>query len=128
MTRCVDAVRDAFAKGELDDIQSYVGPRIETIRGLLSPAGDREFVRGDSNDDGLVDISDAVAVLLYLFEGAATPSCPDAADGDDSGAIDLTDSVYVLQYLFSQGPQPPAPFPLPGADPTPSDPFGCPGP
>ena len=38
----------------------------------------------------------------------------------------VTDSVYVLQYLFSQGPDLPAPFPLPGMDPTPSDPYGCP--
>ncbi len=82
------------------------------------------FIRGDANDDGALDVSDAVADLLYLFAGASAP-CLDALDANDSGAIDISDAVYVLSYLFAAGPPPPQPFPVRGADPTDTDPLDC---
>jgi len=79
------------------------------------------FVRGDANEDGRVDLSDAVAILAYLFRGAASPPCVDRLDVNDSGKIDVADSVYLLGYLFTGGPPPPPPFPDAGPDPTPDD-------
>jgi len=71
------------------------------------------FRRGDAGapPDGQVDISDAIAVLGYLFQGSAAPGCLDAADADDSGEIDLTDPIYVLSFLFQAGTAPPSPGP-----------------
>jgi hypothetical protein len=77
------------------------------------------FLRGDANTDQKVDISDAVAVLNYLFLGGVSPQCLDAADTDDSGDLNLTDAVYLLMHLFLGGDPPPSPFPDPGPDPTP---------
>lgn len=48
-------------------------------------------------------MSDAVAVLLYLFAGNAAPPCLKSADADDSGEINVTDPVRMLQYLFQGG-------------------------
>lgn len=76
------------------------------------------FIRGDSNQDGAVDLSDAVATLGFLFVGAAAPTCLDAADADDTGAIDLTDAVYTLIWLFQGGSAPPPPHDECGQDPT----------
>ena len=76
------------------------------------------FVRGDANGDWIVDVSDAVATLLYLFHGR-TLRCADAADFDDSGTVGLTDAILGLDYLFRDGAPPPAPFPEIGLDPTP---------
>ena len=43
------------------------------------------FRRGDSNVDSIVDISDAVHVLGFLFLGDPKElACQDAADADDS--------------------------------------------
>lgn len=78
------------------------------------------FVRGEANGDGVVDLSDAVTVLLYLFADLSV-SCVDALDANDSGALDLADTVYLLTYLFADGPAPPAPFPGSGEDPTADD-------
>lgn len=83
------------------------------------------FVRGEVNDDGLVNIADAVGVLNYLFLGSAAPRCLKAADTDDDGAINLTDAVYLLGYLFLGGPPPPPPHPSAGDDPT-ADDLPCP--
>ncbi len=76
------------------------------------------FVRGDANDDGKVDISDAIFTLGCLFQGTRCPECPDAADIQDDGALDISDPIALLNYLFLEGPRPSAPFPDCGLDPT----------
>jgi hypothetical protein len=76
------------------------------------------FRRGDCNDDGKVDISDAVFNLSWRFLGGQSPSCVKSCDADDSEAIDITDAIYALTFLFLGGPAPPAPYPGCGPDPT----------
>lgn len=76
------------------------------------PAGG-VFHRGDSDQNGNVELTDAIQVLGFLFLGSETrvPECRDAADADDNGEIQLTDAVRILGYLFLGGPAPPAPGP-----------------
>jgi hypothetical protein len=76
------------------------------------------FVRGDSNGDFEVNLSDAVFTLSFLFLGSTGPNCPDAADANDDGRVDLSDPIATLQALFlGTGPLPePA---SPGEDLTP---------
>ncbi len=84
------------------------------------------FVRGNSNDDGTLDIADPVFTLAHLFLGGTPPPCSDAADANDDGAVDISDAVYTLDFLFRGGPEPPPPGPrVPGADATPLDPLLC---
>ncbi len=75
------------------------------------------FVRGDANGDGVLDLSDAVKIVLHLFAGLAT-DCQDALDSDDSETLNVTDALRVLNYLFKQGPGPGTPFPAEGTDPS----------
>lgn len=70
------------------------------------------FKRGNANNAGVVDLSDAVWGLSYLFLGAARPPCLDAADSNDDGRFDLSDPVHILNYLFQGAAAPPAPGPL----------------
>ncbi len=72
----------------------------------------RAFRRGDVNDDGLVNLADAVGGLQYLFRGGATPACELSADANASGSIDISDSIFALNWLFLGGPEPPLPGPL----------------
>jgi hypothetical protein len=76
------------------------------------------FLRGDSNGDGKVDLSDAVATLSHLFLGGAAPACFDAADADDGGTLVITDAIFLLGALFLGTKEIPAPFPDCGTDPT----------
>ena len=78
------------------------------------------FQRGDGNDDGRYDISDAVHLLGFLFLGGDGPGCKDAADSDDSGVLNITDAIYSLGNLFLGGPPPPSPGNL-GCGPDPSE-------
>jgi hypothetical protein len=78
-----------------------------------------EFQRGDANADARIDISDAIAILGYLFLGQPRRlSCLQSADTEDSGKLDISDSVFLLSHLFTGGPRPPEPFLKCGFDPT----------
>ena len=49
----------------------------------VDPAATGSFLRGDGNDDGTIDLTDAITILNYLFLGGVVPGCLDAADADD---------------------------------------------
>ena len=74
------------------------------------PAGPR-IVRGDSNSDGSINLTDGVIPLLYLFSGGDAPACMDSADANDTGAIEITDAIIIFGWLFTGGnaPAPPGP-------------------
>ena len=76
---------------------------------LAEPPEPITFIRGDSNGDGEVDLSDAVATLAFLFLGTAKIGCQDAADANDDDALNLTDAIYALAFLFQGGKLLPAP-------------------
>src|SRR6185369_9606939 len=81
------------------------------------PKPEAFFLRGDTNDDGSIDLTDPIFVLLHLFAGGEI-ACRRSADADDGGTLEITDAVQLLAYLFLGGPPPAAPFPECGADPT----------
>ncbi len=81
------------------------------------------FTRGDVNDDGELDIADAVAVLDFLFGAGGTLACHDAADGNDDGGVDVADAVTALDWLFGGGVLLPEPSSC-GEDPT-ADTLDC---
>jgi hypothetical protein len=96
--------------GALDPVEPFF---------LLVGEFDTPLLRGDANSDRVVDISDAMKTLLYLFNGGSRPLCLDAADTNDDGSVDISDPVSLLDYLFSGGPRPVNPgVMISGSDPT----------
>ena len=71
----------------------------------------RSFTRGDVDANGIVDISDAIALLNFLFLGASAPDCARSADVNGTDEFELTDAVHLLLFLFRGGDRPSAPFP-----------------
>jgi hypothetical protein len=90
----------------------------------LPRAGAADFRRGDADASGRLEITDAIAVLGFLFLGGREPACLDAADADDSGTLEITDPLRILVHLFLGGRSPQPPFEACGGDPTP-DGLGC---
>ena len=84
----------------------------------------KNFVRGDVDANGKFELTDAIMLLSYLFQGGKEPKCLDSADVDDSGGLDLSDVIYLLTHLFQGGKAPPAPYPDFGVDST-ADGLGC---
>lgn len=89
----------------------------------LVSVGD-QFVRGNANDDGYLNVTDANYILNFLYNNGGKPVCMDAADVNDSGSVDLSDAKYLMDFLFSGTAAPKAPWPGRGVDPTP-DSLGC---
>jgi hypothetical protein len=99
-------------------------PELQGGLGVVDPPD--EFRRGDPDDTGSVNISDAVSVLNHLFGGADRPSCWEAADVNGDGSVNITDPVGLLNYLFGSGDTPPDPGPDDcGPDPDPDGSLGC---
>jgi len=74
------------------------------------------------DNNKVVEITDPVQLLNFLFLGGGNPACMDAADFDDSGILDITDAVNNLNYQFLGGTAPTAPGPFNcGPDPTTDD-------
>jgi hypothetical protein len=109
------ALRTLIPPRSCAEIEQTLGLDPDPCRPLVEP----RFRRGDANSDCWVDLTDAVFVLLWLFQSGTRPLCEDAADADDSGRIELTDAILLLTFLFLGGDAPPAPGVLePGVDPT----------
>ncbi len=64
-------------------------------------------MRGNANGDpdDMVDISDVVYMINYLFKGGAVPPCMEEANanGDPADMVDVGDVVYLINYLFKGG-------------------------
>jgi hypothetical protein len=73
--------------------------------------GGKIFHRGDSDNNGQLQLTDAVRILGYLFLGQVAPTCFDAADADGNNQLQLTDAVRILGYLFLGQAPPAAPGP-----------------
>ena len=84
-------------------------------------AGATPFVRGDFDTDGSLSITDAIALLNFLFLGNPDSSCSQAGDANRDGRVDITDGISLLGFLFLGQEGPPAPFPSCGIDPETSD-------
>lgn len=87
------------------------------------------FRRGDCNNDGGINIADAIYLLGALFPGPMGPNvinCEDACDANDDGGRNIADAIALLASLFGSPPvMLPAPGSVCGADPTTMDVFGC---
>ncbi len=90
---------------------SFGGPRAYVLSVFEKTEVPVYFRRGEVDGNSALDLTDAVAVLGWLFLGEKEPDCLDAADVNDDGAVDLSDPVNSLNYLFLGGEQPPAPGP-----------------
>ena len=111
--------------GVIDEFKIYAkGLNKDEVLELYNEFSPGQFKRGDANGDNLVDISDAIVILNYLFRGSTTIGCQDAADFDDDGSLLITDAISLLDYLFKGEAAPPAPFPESGTDPT-EDSLNC---
>jgi hypothetical protein len=65
-----------------------------------------QYICGDANSDELVNVSDAVYILSYIFSGGPPPEPQEAGDPNCDQAVNISDAVYLISYIFSGGPEP----------------------
>jgi hypothetical protein len=65
-----------------------------------------EYICGDVNNNGNVDILDITYLISYLYKGGPTPNPIETGDVNSSGSINLLDITYLIVYLYKGGPEP----------------------
>jgi len=99
------------------DLAAFESRNVAILFGR-SAAARSGFRRGDATGEGVLDLTDPIALLGSLFLGEDPLNCADAADANDDGWVDISDAVGILLSLFlGTGPLPP-PGPGCGPDPT----------
>jgi hypothetical protein len=63
-------------------------------------------VRGDLNDDSIIDLEDVVYLVKYLYANGVAPDPLEAGNANCDELIDMEDVVYLINYLFKSGPAP----------------------
>ena len=73
----------------------------------ISPRlGGVSIICGDTDGSDEIDISDAVFLIAYIFNGGTAPNPLENADVDCSSAVDISDAVYLIAYIFNGGSAP----------------------
>lgn len=65
-----------------------------------------QYICGDADGSGPVDLSDAVFLVNYVFNGAPAPNPLASGDVDCSNQVDLSDVVYLIAYIFNGSASP----------------------
>jgi len=66
-----------------------------------------QFLCGDCNKDGVVDVGDVVYLINYLFKSGPSPlPILHAGDTNCDEMVDVGDVIFLINYLFKGGPEP----------------------
>ena len=124
---------NAFAASKIDwqviapagDYQASSGHKLYSVTGQPTPVGESTngsghrllsgFIQafgpasccdkpGDANNDGSVNVGDAVYIVNYVFKGGVAPPCRAEADANADTAVNIGDAVYIINYIFKGGP------------------------
>ncbi|MGB2768531.1 MAG: C25 family cysteine peptidase [Candidatus Zixiibacteriota bacterium] len=66
----------------------------------------REYLVGDPNGDGVINVADIVYMVNYLYRSGVEPDPTEAGDATCDGVVDVADVVYLVNYLYRGGPEP----------------------
>ena len=69
-----------------------------------------EFIRGDVNNDGKVNITDVTVLINYLLSGNAASVNVNAVDVNEDTRVNITDVTVLINYLLSGNWPAPAPM------------------
>ena len=98
----------------------FKGGSVDTDENSITLSGITEFsvwgitdssntivrVRGDVNQDEVINSADVVYLINYLFKGGPAPEPLWIGDVNCDGIINSADVVYLINYLFKGGPPP----------------------
>lgn len=63
-------------------------------------AGGSDFVKGDVNNDGVVNISDALALINYILNDSGDINL-DVADCNGDNEINVSDALAIINYVLN---------------------------
>ncbi len=92
-----------------EDGLGILGPHSAVL--TVAPGGACCQIRGDVDNSGseVIDISDLITLVEFMFQGGPEPLCMEQANvnGQDGSAPDIGDLIFLVSYMFQSGPPPP---------------------
>ena len=61
---------------------------------------------GDGNNDGAINIGDAIYLVNYIFKGGSRPCRDKCTDANKDYMINIGDAVFLINRIFKGGPAP----------------------
>lgn len=90
------------AFGKFMRIFLSVSLAVALLFSCVAAAGAKSFLRGDTNLNGEVDITDATMIQRYIAEMITlSDTAMKAADADQNGEVDVLDATWIQRYLSS---------------------------
>ncbi|GEM_PF-2411104 len=68
-----------------------------------------EWICGDANGNGAVNILDVTFLINYLYKSGPAPDPEASGDVNNSASINILDISYLINYLYKSGPVPNCP-------------------
>ena len=65
-----------------------------------------DYICGDVNNDSVINISDAIFLINYIFLGGATPIPLEAGEVNCDETVNMADVIYIINYVFRGGNPP----------------------
>ncbi len=91
----------------LNSLNKTIGVEIPATYDWTNELADAcDYICGDANGDGSMDILDIAFLISYLYRSGTVPEPINAADVDGSGNVDILDITYLISYLYRGGPAP----------------------
>ncbi|MCK5126997.1 MAG: VCBS repeat-containing protein [candidate division Zixibacteria bacterium] len=97
---CADMDND----GDMDIISMHDGPMLVTVTKngmVINPP-----YCGDANNDGSLDVGDAVYLINYAFKGGPAPNPVCQGDANNDSDVNVGDAIFIVNYAFKGGPSP----------------------
>ena len=118
---------DCNGNGTPDDCDIASGSSLDTNNNGTPDECETQFLRGDANASGNVNVTDPIFILQYVIGTGPVPSCLESANvnNDAQSQVDITDVIYLLNYLFLAQTPPAEPFASCGIDPEGDSVLGC---
>ena len=110
---CIAAGPINLAPGQADTVAfAMIGAaNLASLRNSAASARARYnaatvWLCGDADGNAMVDVSDVVYLIDYIFGRGPAPAPLLAGDADCSFDVNLVDAVYLVNYIFGGGPTP----------------------
>lgn len=65
-----------------------------------------QYICGDANSDGNINVSDAVWIINFVFLSSEPPNPMESGDPNCDGSVNVSDAVYIINNVFVGGNDP----------------------